>query len=72
MTITVNTKFNHDLIEQSVVSDTTEIISREIINLKDKGVRDALIALGWTPPCGKLVFSDGSDTIDESCGRDRR
>ena len=27
-----------------------EVISREVMQLKDEGVREALIRLGWTPP----------------------
>ena len=29
---------------------TREVISREVMQLKDEGVREALIKLGWTPP----------------------
>ena len=29
---------------------TREVISRGVMQLKDEGVREALIKLGWTPP----------------------
>lgn len=49
---TVDTKVFEDRIEQSV-TDPLSIrmqVIREIIYLKDQGIRDGLIALGWTPP----------------------
>ena len=53
--IKVVTKYNSDLIEQSIEGVGIEQfgfgqISRQIIQLKEDGVRKALIELGWTPP----------------------
>ena len=52
MEIKVVTEFNTDMIKQSLVNDAYPVHNQafEIINLRDKGVVDALIALGWTPP----------------------
>lgn len=30
-----------------------EVLSRELMNLKDAQIRDALLKLGWTPPDGQ-------------------
>jgi hypothetical protein len=53
--IKVVTNFNADIIEQYIDSDIYEkygaaFLAREIINLRERGVREALIELGWTPP----------------------
>ena len=52
MKIHVNTRFNSDMIEQSIQNDTAPFdkITKQVIQLKEQGVIDALIALGWTPP----------------------
>ena len=50
--VTVTTEFNDEIIIQSVKTGQ-EIIERtvfDIVKLKERGIRDALIALGWTPP----------------------
>jgi hypothetical protein len=50
----VETKFNKDLIKQSLIFSNGEgVISSQvsnIIKLQEQGVKDALIKLGWTPP----------------------
>lgn len=51
--IKINTYFNKDRIELEEVSEMDGIrtrIVRQVIELKEKSVRDALIALGWLPP----------------------
>lgn len=50
--IRVETRFNDDMIEQTIRGPglSGEIIIKSIIRLKEQGVRDALISLGWTPP----------------------
>ena len=49
--IYVHTRFNIDIIEQStVVGDSIHQTARQIIHLQEDGVREALIALRWTPP----------------------
>jgi len=55
MKANVITQFNADMIKQHIEYDDQFQMPRhnmaeEIINLKEQGVRDALIALGWTPP----------------------
>lgn len=55
MKIEVVTRFNADLIEVSEyhtydLDDLRQRVTTQIIKLKDKQVREALIALGWTPP----------------------
>lgn len=49
----VDTKWDDLQIEQSVKSiscGTEKEIARNVVNLQDQGIRDALIAMGWTPP----------------------
>lgn len=53
--ITVVTRFNDERIEQHEEwdlgwKDEIQIKARELIALKEEGVRKALIELGWTPP----------------------
>ena len=35
------------------MDNLTQKITHEVVQLKDKAVREALIKLGWTPPEGK-------------------
>ena len=52
-TYEVNTKFNKDLIIQETGfsgSDRNSDMARNVIQLQEQGVREALIKLGWTPP----------------------
>jgi len=49
----VETKFNKDMIIQECGfkdSDLLNNITREVMDLREQGVRDSLIQLGWTPP----------------------
>lgn len=50
----VITRFNKEMIEQSVVAgagvDIHQQFVKRVLNLQDQGIRDALIKLGWTPP----------------------
>lgn len=49
--INVNTEINKELEEIHLqVSIAQDKMRKQIIYLKDKGTREALIALGWTPP----------------------
>lgn len=51
--IKVETRFTKDMIEVSTISDIDgmhSVIVRRVIELHDLAVRQALIALGWTPP----------------------
>jgi hypothetical protein len=45
----ITTNFSPDLIEQ-VVEDPIGNTTKQVIRLRDEGVRKALIAMGWTPP----------------------
>lgn len=64
MEIKIETRFNADIIEQSInfyecqldnpISKTT----KDIIHIKEQGVIDALIALGWTQPKGVTGSKD--------------
>lgn len=54
-TFKVETLYNKDLIIQDVVmtdpiGNFVQRVSREVIEHKEEGVRQALIALGWAPP----------------------
>ncbi len=51
-TIKVTTQFNHDILIQSVSigQDIIERTAFDVVKLKERGIRDALIAMGWTPP----------------------
>lgn len=48
------TRFNKHLIEQEVVfpkgMDLIQEVTKKIIKLQDDDVKNALIAMGWTPP----------------------
>lgn len=49
----VSTEFNEDVVVSEVsyqVEALRECVLRDVIKLRDDGVRSALIALGWTPP----------------------
>jgi hypothetical protein len=35
---------------QALINDKAEIITRQLVHMRDAGVRDALIQLGWAPP----------------------
>lgn len=55
--VKVITEFNVDLIRQYLefdnmphMDDSIKSLAVDIINLKEQGVIDALIKLGWTPP----------------------
>lgn len=52
--ITVKTSYNKDRIEQwiepSVPYFSTKSIVKDVMDLKEDGIRTALINLGWTPP----------------------
>lgn len=55
MRYAVKTSFSKDQIEQDLLlhddlNKTVKKISTEVMNLRDSGVREALIKLGWTPP----------------------
>lgn len=52
--IRIETKFNEYEIRQSMISDNDIIRNHvdDVIKLKEQGVIDALISLGWTPPKG--------------------
>lgn len=59
--VSVVTEFNADLIRQhlkfedmSHIDDSIKGLAVDIIDLKEQGVIDALIKLGWTPPKNKL------------------
>ena len=58
MEIRVNTRFNLDLIEQTIdIPDLPCELQRRVMKLQDQGVRDALIAMGWTPPTPQSLRS---------------
>lgn len=55
--IRIETTFTNEQIMQVVTgperdwrTNTREVISREVMNIKDAQVREALIRMGWTPP----------------------
>ena len=48
----IKTMYDEDVIISEVVSPVTDMVTREVLRLKDRGIRQALIALGWTPPEG--------------------
>jgi hypothetical protein len=55
----VNTSFNCNEIRQSTTSDSDLIRKHadDVIKLKEQGVIDALVALGWTPPSKATKFN---------------
>jgi hypothetical protein len=51
--VKVNTYVNGNLIVQDVssaVDDKTSQLSRQVYDTSEKGFRDALVEMGWTPP----------------------
>jgi hypothetical protein len=49
----ITTKYNPDVIKQSVSLEVEDrILSKynQIIEIRDKQIREALIKLGWSPP----------------------
>lgn len=52
--IICETRFNPEQIEQDLHygfgNGDRQLISQKILNLSEQGIREALIALGWTPP----------------------
>lgn len=50
--IQVKTSYNNDIIEQELITQGQPVKGavKDIIKLKDRGVREVLIRLGWTPP----------------------
>jgi len=55
--IRIETTFTNEQIVQVVTgpeldwrTNTRDVISREVMNIKDRQVREALIRMGWTPP----------------------
>jgi hypothetical protein len=54
--VEIKTFFNKEIIQSDIIFDDGELIkttSSEIIKLKEQGIKDALIELGWTPPKNK-------------------
>ena len=48
--IKVVTNYNPDIIEQHIEGFDFDYKVKEVMKLRDEGVRKALIDLGWTPP----------------------
>jgi len=62
----VNTKFNKDLIIQETGfsgSDRNSDMARNVIQLQEQGVREALIKLGWTPQEGSADLQAQNDEL---------
>jgi len=62
MKLTLDTNFNNGLIEQSLkasLGGTTQTIATWAVNVRERHIRDALVAMGWTPP-----NDDVNDTPD--------
>lgn len=49
----IDTCFNEDGVITQQVRNHSQELWRLIINTKEAQIRDALIALGWTPPSDK-------------------
>jgi len=52
-TIKVKTSYNKDVIEQSILNPSEDLITqttKRILYLQEQGVRDALKKLGWLSP----------------------
>ena len=48
-----------------ITTTTSGQISEKVLQLEDKAIREALIALGWTPPkCGLEEAFDELDELD--------
>jgi len=73
-TIKIGTTFNADTGEIFQETDMTGQIYRTVIATQEKQIRDALIALGWTPPGGMPVtrpvnaYAKGVTRACDNCG----
>lgn len=50
----VTTDFDNNLIRQTVAYDGRAFVQM-VMDLRERQIREALIALGWTPPEDKLI-----------------
>ena len=46
--------------ELSAIGQSEREISRWVMDTSEKGIREALIALGWTPPNEELTLRNGA------------
>ena len=53
-------------IDEPLAKHTREI-SKAVLDLQDKAVREALIKLGWTPPASKFIqtLKENMDKVEE-------
>jgi len=87
MKIAVETQYNKEQIIQTTkfisdYEDPLNILAREVVSLRENGIREALIKLGWTPPCDhkntiSIYENDGRDLFrccqcNRVCGSDRQ
>lgn len=62
--IQVNTRFDADTIEQEIRGlGMMQQVTQHIIKLQEKGVEEALISLGWTPPPNEVA--DPRDKLEQ-------
>lgn len=65
MEFQVETKVFGKTIEQSTylnndIAQKRDLVTRRLIDTEEKAVRDALVALGWTPPVADLpIYIEG-------------
>ena len=51
MIVKAVTEFNSEIIKQHLTFDgVRQSVTEDVIKIKEQGVRDALISMGWTPP----------------------
>ena len=62
--IAIKTHFNDRLIEQTI--DIAGVVHRRVLHIGEEQIRQALIAMGWTPPRGQTRPGDKC----RSCGQD--
>lgn len=55
------------LVPSNMLTDLANTITRQEIDLKDKLIRETLIALGWTPPETAIAYKQQRDSLLEFC-----
>lgn len=61
----VTTDFDNGLIRQTVSYDGTAFVQM-VLDTRERQVRDALIAMGWTPPGPDIAATPPDSTGDTS------
>jgi hypothetical protein len=59
LTINIHTAFYEDGVIEQSMTDIRGDITRMVLDTKERQIRDALVALGWTPPATRVAPRSG-------------